>query len=49
VKSEPLVCAGCGQRILRRDDNFQEHTENGVTRAWHILDRKCGPPWARSP
>jgi hypothetical protein len=44
VRAQPLTCTGCGEKIRRRGDNFQEHWENGETAAWHILDRTCGPP-----
>jgi hypothetical protein len=44
VRAQPLICAGCGERILVSKQNYQQHFENGRMQAWHILDRTCGPP-----
>jgi hypothetical protein len=44
VRAQPLICTGCGRRIRRQGDNYQQHFENGQMQVWHILDRTCGPP-----
>jgi hypothetical protein len=47
VRAQPLICTGCGQRIYRSRENYQEHVEDPyrlVVQAWHVLDRTCGPP-----